>query len=176
MAVRSISNKIWKNPVVFYIWKTYPLLYFSKHYSHKTNITWYTDIEVVAISSCTVYHICSICSVILTAIAHLLIQEAIFHPECEIVNILITANSKRLLIVKSTDSLIGHKVWLILTLHKKWWFPLMISLVNVTKFQKTADLVTFTEEILNGKLHFLCSAKNITLMKTILKEAFNINV
>ena len=23
--------------------------------------------------------------------------------------------------------------------------------------QKTADLVTFTEEILNGKLHFLCS-------------------
>ena len=24
----------------------------------------------------------------------------------------------------------------------------------------TADLVTFTEEILNGKLHFLCSDKN----------------
>ena len=23
--------------------------------------------------------------------------------------------------------------------------------------QQTADLVTFTEEILNGKLHFLCS-------------------
>ena len=23
--------------------------------------------------------------------------------------------------------------------------------------EKTADLVTFTEEILNGKLHFLCS-------------------
>ena len=26
--------------------------------------------------------------------------------------------------------------------------------------QKTADLVTFTEEILNGKLHFLCSDSN----------------
>ena len=26
--------------------------------------------------------------------------------------------------------------------------------------QETADLVTFTEEILNGKLHFLCSASN----------------
>ena len=26
--------------------------------------------------------------------------------------------------------------------------------------QETADLVTFTEEILNGKLHFLCSAMN----------------
>ena len=87
-------------------------------FCYKTNITWYNDIEV-ATSSCTVYHICSISSVILTAIAHLLIQEAIFNPECEIVNILIIANSKRLLIVKSTDSLIGHKVWLILTLHNK---------------------------------------------------------
>ena len=26
------------------------------------------------------------------------------------------------------------------------------------KPQDTADLITFTEEILNGKLHFLCSA------------------
>ena len=26
--------------------------------------------------------------------------------------------------------------------------------------QKTADLITFTEEILNGKLHFLCSVKS----------------
>ena len=25
------------------------------------------------------------------------------------------------------------------------------------QIRKTADLVTFTEEILNGKLHFLCS-------------------
>ena len=33
----------------------------------------------------------------------------------------------------------------------------MISLVNVTKSQFTADLVTFTQEILNGKLHFLCN-------------------
>ena len=34
-------------------------------------------------------------------------------------------------------------------------FPLRISSVNVTK---SADLVTFTEEIRNGKLHILCSA------------------
>ena len=26
-----------------------------------------------------------------------------------------------------------------------------------SQFPATADLVTFTEEILNGKLHFLCS-------------------
>ena len=30
-------------------------------------------------------------------------------------------------------------------------------LMNVATFVKTADLVTFTEEVLNGKLHFLCS-------------------
>ena len=28
--------------------------------------------------------------------------------------------------------------------------------------QKTADLVTFTEEILNGKFHFLCSVTEET--------------
>ena len=45
-----------------------------------------------------------------------------------------------------------------LTLHKKWSIPLRISFVNVTKYpQETADLFTFTEEFLNGKLHFLCS-------------------
>ena len=37
------------------------------------------------------------------------------------------------------------------SLHKKWSFSLRISSANV------ADLITFTEEILNGKLHFLCS-------------------
>ena len=42
------------------------------------------------------------------------------------------------------------------TLHKKSSFPLRISSINVTKSQFPADLVTFTEEILNGKLHFLC--------------------
>ena len=44
------------------------------------------------------------------------------------------------------------------TLHKKWSFPLWISSVHTTKSAETADLVTFAEEILNGKLHFLCSA------------------
>ena len=35
-----------------------------------------------------------------------------------------------------------------------------VSSVTVTKsadFDETADLVTFTEDILNGKHHFLCS-------------------
>ena len=40
-------------------------------------------------------------------------------------------------------------------LHKKWSFPLRISSENVTKSQETAVLSTYTEEILNGKLHFL---------------------
>ena len=46
----------------------------------------------------------------------------------------------------------------LLSLHKKWSFPLRISSVNVTKLEFPADLVIFTEEIVNGKLHFLCSA------------------
>ena len=37
--------------------------------------------------------------------------------------------------------------------------PLRIASVNVTSPQETADLIRFTEEILTGKLHFLCSAK-----------------
>ena len=39
------------------------------------------------------------------------------------------------------------------TLHKKWSSPLRISSVNVTK----SAVSTFTEEILKGKLYFLCS-------------------
>ena len=35
--------------------------------------------------------------------------------------------------------------------------------------QETANLTTFTEEILNGKLHFLCSETNVHL-KTILRK------
>ena len=40
---------------------------------------------------------------------------------------------------------------------KKWTFPLRISSVNVTKSAGNYDLVIFTKEILNGKLHFLSS-------------------
>ena len=52
-----------------------------------------------------------------------------------------------------------------LTLHKKRNFTLRISSVNLTKsigscglpnLQVPADLVTFTVEVLDGKLHFLC--------------------
>ena len=54
------------------------------------------------------------------------------------------------------------------TLHKKRSFPLRISLVNVTK----SAVSKFTEEILNGKLHFLCSVifnKIVELTWTYLK-------
>ena len=37
--------------------------------------------------------------------------------------------------------------------------------------QYPADLVTFTEEILNGKLHFLCSNMNQKFCKMILSES-----
>ena len=44
---------------------------------------------------------------------------------------------------------------------KKKSFPLRFYSVNVTKPAVSADFITFTEEILNGKLHFLCSVQNI---------------
>ena len=50
-------------------------------------------------------------------------------------------------------------------LHKKWTFPLRISLVNVTKSAVSCDLVTFTGEILNGKLLILCSDLRIYLVE-----------
>ena len=55
----------------------------------------------------------------------------------------------------------GH--WKPLTLHKKWSFPLRTFSVNVTKSAITADLGTFTEEIRNGKLHFLCSVSEFPI-------------
>ena len=39
-------------------------------------------------------------------------------------------------------------------------FSSRLSLVNVTTPARNADLVTFTQEILNGKLHFLYSDSN----------------
>ena len=47
------------------------------------------------------------------------------------------------------------------TLHKKWSFPFWTSSINVTKSAVPVDLATFTEEIGNGKLHFLCSEKQV---------------
>ena len=50
-------------------------------------------------------------------------------------------------------------------LHKKWSFPLRISSVNVAK-STVADLVVFTEEIFNAKLHSLCSVNTTELRIT----------
>ena len=61
-------------------------------------------------------------------------------------------------------------------LHKKWSFPLPISSVNVTKLQETANLVTFTEEIDNGKLRFLRSVPALTHIKPILLSCKNQSV
>ena len=47
---------------------------------------------------------------------------------------------------------------------QKGSFSLKICSVDATNPQRIADLVTFTEETVNGKLHFLCSAL-ITLAK-----------
>ena len=49
------------------------------------------------------------------------------------------------------------------SLHKKINFPLRISSLNVTKSAVSRDLVTFTEEILIGKLH-VCT---VTVVKNV---------
>ena len=41
-------------------------------------------------------------------------------------------------------------------------FPLMILSVNVTKSAVCCGFLTFNDEILNGKLHFLCSEELFT--------------
>ena len=61
------------------------------------------------------------------------------------------------------------------TLHKKWSFPLRISLLMWPNPQETADLDTFTEEILNGKLHFLCSFNLMfpSILQQLLKQLYS---
>ena len=53
------------------------------------------------------------------------------------------------------------------TLHKKWSFLSRISSVNVTNPQFPVDLVIFTGEILNGKLHFLYSNSKFLNLRRI---------
>ena len=55
------------------------------------------------------------------------------------------------------------------TLYKKWSFPLRIFLLNVTKSAGNCGLATFTEEILNRKLHFLCSENKQAVVSNITK-------
>ena len=52
-----------------------------------------------------------------------------------------------------------QKVWLWITLLKKMKFSITDFFGKYDQIRRIADLVTFTEEILNGKLHFLCSVK-----------------
>ena len=42
---------------------------------------------------------------------------------------------------------------------QQWSFQFNISLVNVNKSTGNFELVTFTEKVLKGKLHFLCILK-----------------
>ena len=53
---------------------------------------------------------------------------------------------------------------------QKMMFSIKDSSVNVNKSEETADLVTFTEEILNGKLHFLCSVGTYCLDRLLKKQ------
>ena len=67
----------------------------------------------------------------------------------------ISSNSLRLEGFLSRDCVLTWQ----LSLYKKWSFKLSIYSQLWRNSQETADLVRFTEEILNGKLHFLCCVK-----------------
>ena len=74
----------------------------------------------------------------------------------------INAVCKYLPNVVQNDQMSGNLVQVMYgTLHKKWSFPLRIFSINVTKSnpQFPTDLVKFTEEIFNGKLHFLSNGE-----------------
>ena len=63
---------------------------------------------------------------------------------------------------EAKQGLSQHGIWIfsyyfLISLYKKRSFPLRISSANVTKSAASCDLVTFTEDILNRKLRFLCS-------------------
>ena len=54
-------------------------------------------------------------------------------------------------------------------------FPLRISSVNVTKSSWKSGFVTFTKELRNEKLHFLCSVNNHGMLATVInKKILNI--
>ena len=63
---------------------------------------------------------------------------------------------KFFLIVKRTGSDFVHSTL-------RFFNELYEGLIKLSKLnpQETEDLATFTEEILNGKLHFLCSAGTV---------------
>ena len=54
-----------------------------------------------------------------------------------------------------------------LLLHNLRDFNFDDFLVNVSKFAENCRSVTFTEEILNGKLHFLCSEFSLSIPMTL---------
>ena len=58
------------------------------------------------------------------------------------------------------------------TLHKKMKFSIKNFLVNETNPHETAGLVTFPEEILNGKLHYMCSESAINMINLLLIIVF----
>ena len=42
--------------------------------------------------------------------------------------------------------------------------------------RKTTNLVTFTEEILDGKLHFLCSVNHVTIYRVKFLDIVNLKI
>ena len=59
-------------------------------------------------------------------------------------------------ILKAVCQALGSKINISLST-SEWLHIFIIAIMTAQKITETADLVTFTEEILNEKIHFLCS-------------------
>ena len=85
-----------------------------------------------------------------------------FQNVLNVTHIILTPNKESLRTEgesKDKSIIVFHSLFftsLHISLNKKWSFPLRISSVNVTKSAVSCRF-TFTEDIFNGKLHFLCS-------------------
>ena len=82
-----------------------------------------------------------------------------FFRKCDQIHSFLWSCSIAILLLLPKFSCFRKQISAITEVHstKKWSSPSRIFSVNVTKSEGTADLVTFTEEILNGKLDFFCS-------------------
>ena len=85
-----------------------------------------------------------------------------FRNVLNVTHILLTPNKEFLRMEGESkdNSIIVFHSWFFTSLHtplhKEWSFPFKISSVNVTRSAVSCGF-TFTEEIFNGKRHFLCS-------------------
>ena len=142
----TISFRKYKQKVVLL------LIYLSNYDSSKStfsmlNIAWYLTLSSVGFLSNKLPFFVS-CNTFFFFVMYILVctfaSYFVTFLVCTLVNLLLRCCGSEYIFLTESG----------ISLNKKWNFPLRISPVNMTG---NCGLVTFTVEILNGKLNFLCS-------------------